>query len=174
MARVYKFRDLKGYRFGILTPVEFNAPGAPSRSLWKCLCECGNISFVESSKLLLGGARSCGCQQHPRDPASRRTQPGEYATWYGMKDRCQNKRAANYGRYGAIGVTVCARWQSFENFLADMGPRPEGKTLDRHPNPAGNYEPGNCRWATPLEQAGNKRSDMIGEIDHQIGTLMRS
>jgi hypothetical protein len=69
-----------------------------------------------------------------------------------MKDRCQNPNSNNWEAYGARGVTVCERWQSFENFLADMGERPEGKTLDRYPDRNGGYGPDNCRWATPLEQ----------------------
>jgi hypothetical protein len=74
-----------------------------------------------------------------------------------MKQRCNNLNHVAYHRYGGAGVKVCERWNnSFENFLADMGERPEGKTLDRFPNAFGNYEPGNCRWATPVEQEANK------------------
>jgi len=74
-----------------------------------------------------------------------------------MRQRCFDSARAGYRDYGGRGITVCQRWNSFENFLADMGERPIGKTLDRFPNPDGNYEPGNCRWATPLEQARNRR-----------------
>jgi hypothetical protein len=74
-----------------------------------------------------------------------------------MRQRCENPKATKYPRYGAVGVSVCARWRdSFENFLADMGERPPGRSLDRI-DPAGNYEPGNCRWATPIEQRANRR-----------------
>ena len=81
-----------------------------------------------------------------------------YISWAQMLNRCRNPKASNYDRYGGAGVTVCERWQQqFENFLIDMGVRPPGTTLDRYPNMAGNYEPGNCRWATPKEQTANRR-----------------
>lgn len=74
-----------------------------------------------------------------------------------MRQRCTNPSAPNWKNYGGRAITVCDRWKDFRNFLADMGPRPVGKTLDRFPNPSGNYEPGNCRWATPKEQRANRR-----------------
>lgn len=79
-----------------------------------------------------------------------------YPAWAGMINRCHNPNNSSYHRYGAMGVIVCDRWrEDFLNFLADMGERPEGKTLDRFPNNLGNYEPGNCRWATAKEQRAN-------------------
>lgn len=73
-----------------------------------------------------------------------------------MIARCFDRKNNRFQRYGARGITVCERWRKFENFLADMGERPAGKTLDRYPDNLGNYEPGNCRWATPKEQAANR------------------
>jgi hypothetical protein len=83
----------------------------------------------------------------------------EYSSWNAMMARCYLPKHTKYAEYGGRGITVAERWHSFENFLADMGPRPEGTTLDRWPNPAGNYEPGNVRWATPKQQRDNRRDD---------------
>jgi hypothetical protein len=117
----------------------------------------------ETSKLRLG---LCGKHymrlKRTGDPLKAR-KPGRqtsirshplYGAWAGMVNRCTNPNNSSYGRYGGRGITVCDRWRKFENFLADMGERPDGMTLDRI-NPRGPYAPGNCRWATPKEQRAN-------------------
>lgn len=85
-----------------------------------------------------------------------------YVTWHGMRQRCLNQKNSNYRRYGGRGITICERWLAdFWAFVADMGERPEGTTIDRHPNKDGNYEPGNCRWATADEQCANKNGPCL-------------
>lgn len=81
----------------------------------------------------------------------------EYRSWLSMKSRCLKTTVHNYPQYGGAGITICEPWMSFEAFLADMGPRPAGTTLDRFPDQRGNYEPGNCRWANATEQSVNRK-----------------
>lgn len=91
-----------------------------------------------------------------RDAHGKLTNPREYQSWRSMRSRCINPKASHWKYWGGAGITVCERWDSFSNFLADMGPRPDGTTLDRFPNNTGNYEPGNCRWATAYQQIHNR------------------
>jgi hypothetical protein len=160
--------DLTGQRFGRLTAAW--PAGIQGRArVWLCFCDCGNFKSVGISALLYGRTRSCGCLL--AEEASKRAKKAfykhghgakgketlTYVSWQAMKSRCLCPSATSYAHYGGRGIKVCDRWlHSYENFLADMGERPEGKTLDRYPNPAGNYEPGNCRWATVQEQADNR------------------
>jgi hypothetical protein len=80
-----------------------------------------------------------------------------YWTWQAMIARCTRPTNISWKNYGGRGIRICKRWRKFENFLADMGPRPVDMTIDRYPDPNGNYEPGNCRWATRKQQAANKK-----------------
>lgn len=99
--------------------------------------------------------------------------PGAYASWSSMITRCTNPRRAGWKNYGGRGITVCPQWRCFAGFLADMGDRPADKTLDRYPDANGNYEPGNCRWATRQEQARNQRSDVWIGAELQSDAAMR-
>lgn len=158
---VARHKDIPcGMRFSHLVVQEL----APSKGDWRtrfvCLCDCGNKIITRSDRLKAGRVTSCGCAQ--REGARRRfTKHGfskqrssTYRSWQNMNDRCNNPNATEFRYYGARGITVCERWRSFEFFLADMGERPMGRTLDRKDN-NGNYEPGNCRWATAIQQGRN-------------------
>lgn len=157
-------RNIKGERFGRLTAIEI--VGKLRRgNLWRCVCDCGGEKRALAYALRSGQVRSCGCllnemliernaalSTHRHTVRSKLTP--EYISWMSMKTRCLNPNHKNYDQYGGAGVTICKRWDDFQNFLDDMGPRPKGTTLDRVNTELG-YSAGNCRWATSGEQNRN-------------------
>lgn len=142
----------------------FISKGSRKRVGFICVCDCGNVKSVLKENLLTGRQKSCGCLSREKAKATgeRLKKHGMYKTrvyqiWAQMKRRCQTPSNGAYERYGKIGVDVCERWQTFENFYEDMGDD-NGLTLDRI-DPFKGYEPANCRWATYKEQAVNKRKN---------------
>lgn len=135
--------------------------GRKKQTSWVCKCDCGNTTVVMRHSLTCGLTKSCGCLQREVAVIVNTThgmsESKTYNTWRGMIDRCSSPSHEAYKHYGGRGIIVCERWLTFENFLADMGERPAGLSIDRYPNNDGNYEPGNCRWATPKEQRANQR-----------------
>lgn len=161
-------KDLTGQRFGRLEVLGRAAATPGNRGArWYCKCDCGSETISRSDALKNGRAKSCGCHRAEmggKHVASMNTTHGfcgtpEYRVWRAMKDRCLNSSSSSYSDYGGRGICVCRRWlDSFENFLADMGPRPDGTSIERLDND-GNYEPHNCVWADRKTQNRNKRNN---------------
>ncbi len=156
--------EMMGRRFGKLVVVERSPIKKGTHIEYICKCDCGGVSVSRSTKLRTGKAKSCGCGKSEGLSKAKKTHGMTYTTtwnvWCQMKQRCGNKNSDSYRWYGARGIKVCERWKnSFQAFLEDMGERPEGMSIDRINND-GDYEPGNCRWATAKEQANNTRKTM--------------
>lgn len=158
------FNDIAGQRFGRWMVVSLHAKPTrekPSHnSLWLCRCDCGTQAIIDGPNLVKGGTQSCGCLKLERRTkhghAKKRQIPNTYYSWLALKQRCTNPNNPSYKNWGARGISVCERWLSYENFLADMGPCPYGFTIERI-DVNGNYEPSNCTWIPKSEQGKNKR-----------------
>ena len=169
--------DLTNMRFGKLVPIRF-VERRNGRTLWECVCDCGNHTIVGYSNLVNGITKSCGCYDSEcklqRNRDRRRCATSKdfscfpiisdhplYRIWSSMVTRCYNPNSNHYRNYGGRGIEVCDRWlgeNGFENFVRDMGERPSSKhSIDRI-NVNKGYEPSNCRWATTKEQSRNKQT----------------
>lgn len=128
-------------------------------------CECGTVKKIYRNSIFpRGNTKSCGCLNNEvrhRPKKHGKTGSPEYKVWADMLNRCNNKKSVSYPSYGGRGIVVCERWQDSSLFLEDMGQRPSAiHTLDRRDND-GPYCKSNCRWATPTEQAYNRRNNVL-------------
>jgi hypothetical protein len=150
----YTERNLIGQRFAMLKILAFAGRDKKSNLSATVQCDCGTKKEMLVKSLLAGHSVSCGCRAKVH--GMRWTK--EYSIWCAMRARCERPKNKCYAIYGGRGIKVCERWQTFTNFYADMGQCPEGCSIDRR-DPNGDYEPGNCRWATPHQQAQNRRGN---------------
>lgn len=143
--------------------------------MWRCLCDCGNLTKVRATRLKMGVTKSCGCLRKIVGKKLRTThgmtETRVYNIWSGMKARCLNPLSPAFPQYGGRGIFVCEEWQTFQNFFEDMGhPTTSKHTIDRIKNDEG-YRKDNCRWATPKEQSQNSSNPIYLTFDNKTRNL---
>lgn len=158
------FIDLTGRTVGKLTVIMRKG------DLWECRCSCGSVKLVSSKNLLRAHTKSCGCLVRESNGSHLMSGTPTYNAWRAMIDRCSRPSHKQYARYGGRGITVAHEWQRFDGFLANMGVCPDGLSLDRIDND-GNYEPGNCRWATNFVQSNNTHWNVFYELHGERKTV---
>lgn len=155
-------KDIAGQKFNKLTAIKFTGESTTSGRIWECVCDCGNIALVPIGKLTSSHTKSCGCQKI-ESTIKRSTKHGfaqrgilnkTWMIWTDMRKRCFNKNNNRFNHYGGRGITICERWNDFNNFIEDMGECPDGYSIERV-DVNGNYAPENCKWIPMIEQSRN-------------------
>jgi hypothetical protein len=173
-----KLINREGQRFGRLLVVTFVEQDKNRHAKWYCRCDCGGTKVVRANCLVSGNTRSCGClakeqwmKRFFRHGHTMGFNRPTFSTWKSMMNRCNDPKAPSFSNYGGRGIKVCERWSDgrfgFLNFLNDMGLRPQDTSLDRI-DVNGNYELGNCRWATKKEQSNNRRNKRIEQFSDEV------
>lgn len=173
--RGVRFKDISNMRFGRLVAIESFKKWNCNKYFWKCKCDCGKEIECLGSNLLRGNTNSCGCLKNDM-VADLRKKHGMSKTrifkiWVGIRKRCTNKNCKAYSYYGGRGISVCERWNDFNNFYQDMkDDYKDDLTLDRIDS-NGNYEPSNCRWVSVKHQNSNRRTNVFIEFNGETKTL---
>lgn len=164
--------ELAGRQFGEWAVIKKLARrDAYGQVRWVCICSCGTRKEVLTSSLTRGASQSCGCKGKDWCTTHGLSETPEYEAWAAMLQRCTNHKNKWFARYGGRGITVCKRWRKFENFYADIGPRPDGGSLDRYPDNDGGYRPGNVRWTTQKQQLRNRAKTVFLEYEGKRRSL---
>lgn len=167
--------NLKGRKFNRWRVLRYAGKDKSGNTLWKCRCKCGTTRTIRAGHLTSGASKSCGCLRTEKmvkrstkhGHARRGRHSAEYDIWVSMRARCNDRRNKSWSQYGGKGVRVCKRWEVFENFYADLGPRPKGTSLGRK-NDAGDYRRGNVEWQTVAQQAAHRARLTVDGVTRSV------
>jgi len=172
--RAFNFQDLTEKRFGRLTVIRPHHKTYYGSTYWTCVCDCGTQKEIKGESLRSGAVVSCGCFLRETARTTFTTHglsnTRAHKIWRHMRSRCSKPKNPAYRHYGGRGISVCERWDKFENFLEDMGTPPDGFSIERIDN-SKSYSPDNCKWGDWFEQANNTRKNVFIEYKGEKKTI---